>query len=104
MKIKFKHNKKSTMKALNTDLSVKDVNVLVNKAMQKFMTDDDKQKLSHLAEIIHNALPYEAILYIAVQGIKDRVISESLPSPEKFAQMLDKIFTKEPKKDGDASI
>lgn len=110
MKIKFKHNKKNSMKALNSDLSVSDVNKLVNKAMHKFMTDDSKGKLSHLAEILHNDLPYAAILYIAVQNIKERTIAEHAPKFKQFSEMLQELMedlerpNQEPKTEGDAGI
>jgi len=73
MKIKFNHKKKCILKAMGSDLTTKDVNKLINKVMEKFMADDSIGKGSHLAELIQDNLPKEAILFIAVQGLKDRM-------------------------------
>lgn len=73
MKIKFNHKKKCILKAMGSDLTTKEVSKLVNKVMEKFMTDDSIGKGSHLAELVQDNLPNEAILFIAVQGLKDRM-------------------------------
>lgn len=77
MKIKFKHKKKSLLKAIGSNLKTKDVNVLISDAMRKFMKDDNLTEVSQLAEIVHNDFPYEAILFIAVHGIKDRATASA---------------------------
>lgn len=75
--MKFKHNKKSVLKAMGSELSLKDVDKALLLSIKKFIDDDSIGKVSHLAEIIHNDLPYEAILYLAVRGIKEKVITAS---------------------------
>lgn len=78
MKIKFKHKKDCILKAMGSDLTTKDVNKAVNKVVEKFMTDDSLRNGSHLAELIHNELPYEAILFVALQDIKGRIRPDAM--------------------------
>jgi hypothetical protein len=91
MKIKFKHKKDCILKAMGSDLTTKDVNNAVNKIIEKFMTDDSLRNSSHLAELIHNELPYEAILFVALQGVRDRISPDAM---ERVKRMSKK---KEPK-------
>lgn len=78
MKIKFKHKKDCILKAMGSDLTTKDVNKAVNNIVGKFMTDDSLRSGSQLAELIHNELPYEAILFVALQDIKGRIRPDAM--------------------------
>jgi hypothetical protein len=86
MKIKFKHKKDCILKAMGSDLTTKDVNNAVNKIIEKFMTDDSLRNSSHLAELIHNELPYEAILFVALQGVRDRISPDAMERVKRMSK------------------
>ena len=125
MKIKFKHKKKCILKAMGSDLTIKEVNELVNNIVGKFMTDDSLRSGSQLAELIHNELPYEAILFVAIQDVRDRIRPDALerakriskknePSLEGFQKFVENLIqgieksearkTEDTKPEKDASI
>jgi hypothetical protein len=68
--IKIDHNRKGLREALLIDSSL--MAYQLRNTLDRYC-DDDRDKLSVLAECIHDNLDYNAILMFAVSGLKDFV-------------------------------
>ena len=71
--LRFNHDKKSTLDALDSPVSKSEANELLHKVIEEYMTNDELDKKSHLSELIHNRLDYSLILYMATNALADEL-------------------------------
>lgn len=73
--LKFNHQKNDVLEAIDSQYDVETVNDMIHDLIRDYLLDDDMNKQSQLCELIHNRLDYEAILFIAMHSILDRISS-----------------------------
>lgn len=85
--VKFKHNAKTVAEALGITDTPEKMSDSITDAVQDWMMQDDSGKHSRLAEVLHNALPYEVILFLATKEVQSKLT-------ETFADVnvLDKLI------------
>lgn len=93
MKIKFKHNKKSILKAIGSKKNVGDLNKGLTLIAKKFVSDDSLGQQSHLAELIHKKLSYPEILFLASEEVKSRITAQMKEVEIPFEELLQKMFS-----------
>jgi hypothetical protein len=71
--LKFDHKKKDSLEAIECQYTGAQVNDRMRDLIRVYLLDDDMTKQSHLAELIHNTLDYEEILFLAMHGVQDKV-------------------------------
>jgi len=71
--LKFNHKKKDVLEAIDCQLDNEKVNYLIRGVMQRYNEDDSANKASELAEMIHNDLDYEIILFLATKSLQEKM-------------------------------
>ncbi len=72
--LKFDHNKKDVLDAIDCQSDGEKVDYLIKAVIQKYNNDDSIGKSSQLAEMIHNDLDYEIILFLATKAIEEKMM------------------------------
>lgn len=68
--LKFDHTQKDALKAIDYAKGGAVANEEIITVMKKYLDDDDMTKQSQLAELVHNELDYEVILFLAVKSME----------------------------------
>lgn len=68
--LKFDHTQKDALKAIDYAKGGVVANEEIITIMEKYLDDDDMTKQSQLAELVHNELDYEVILFLAVKSME----------------------------------
>ena len=71
--LKFDHTQKDALKAIDYAKGGTVANEEIITVMEKYLDDDDMTKQSQLAELVHNELDYEVILFLAVKSMEDKM-------------------------------
>jgi hypothetical protein len=72
--LKFDHKKKDVLGAIDCQSDNEQVDYLIRALMQKYNEDNSIEKSSQLAELIHNDLDYEIILFLATKAIEEKML------------------------------
>lgn len=72
--LKFDHKKKDVLDAIDCQSDSEQVDYLIRGLMQKYNEDNSIEKSSQLAELIHNDLDYEIILFLATKAIEEKML------------------------------
>lgn len=86
-KVNFRHDAKTVAEALGIEETPEKMSDSITDAVQEWMMVDGSGKHSKLAEVLHNALSYEVILFLATKEVQSKLT-------DTFADMkaLDKII------------
>lgn len=76
--LKFNHDSKNVLDALDCPLTTEEINDKLNKAVRLYGENESLSSTSHLSEIIHNEIDYSVILYFATLKIKDIVTQQAI--------------------------
>lgn len=71
--LKFDHTQKDALKAIDYSKGGKVANEEILAIMEKYLENEDLTKQSQLAELIHNELDYEVILFLAIKSIEEKM-------------------------------
>lgn len=71
--LKFNHNKRHCLEALDCPYSIEEANEQVNELIHKMIDDDMLDKKSQLAELLHDELDYSIILYLATNLVTKEI-------------------------------
>tara|TARA_R110000868_G_scaffold312096_1_gene573027 strand:- start:384 stop:674 length:291 start_codon:yes stop_codon:yes gene_type:complete len=71
--LKFNHKKKDVLEAIDCQSDNEQVNYQISRVIQKYNQDDSAIKSSQLAEMIHNDLDYEIILFLATKALEEKM-------------------------------
>ena len=71
--LKFDHAQKDTFKAIGYEHDGKRANKEMTKILKKY-DNQDITKSSQLAEIMHNDLDYEIILFLALKAMEGKLV------------------------------
>lgn len=74
--MKFNHNKKNKLKAIGCNTKIDVINLRLSQILEKFISDESMHTQSQLSELIDNAFERDVILYLATEGIVDKLISD----------------------------
>ena len=85
--VNFRHDAKTVAEALGIKESPEQMSDSITDAVKDWMMADDSGKHSRLAEVLHNALPYEVILFLATKEVQSK-LSETLVEEK----VLDKLI------------
>ncbi len=85
--VNFRHDANTVAEALGIKESPEQMSDSITDAVQDWMMADDSGKHSRLAEVLHNALPYEVILFLATKEVQSK-LSETLVEEK----VLDKLI------------
>ena len=67
--MKFNHESESITKAFGIEMSSSELADKVTDIIKDWFESDDSNKMSKLAERLHNELPYEVIIFLATQEV-----------------------------------
>lgn len=84
--LKFDHTQNDTLKAIGFEESGDSANEQIANVMSKWNEDDDITKSSEFAEIMHNELDYEVILFLALKAMENKILELKI---EEFKNFLD---------------
>ena len=88
--LKFDHSQDDTLEAIGYEGNVDQVNNQIKNVIRKWNDDDDVTRSSQLAEIIHNELDYEIILFLALKSIENKILELKMQElKEEFKNFLD---------------
>ena len=85
--LKFDHTKKDVLDAIDCQADGEKVDYLIRAVMKKYDEDDSITKSSQMAELIHNQLDYEIILFLATKAVENKMMYLAIQEFKKF--MLD---------------
>lgn len=86
-KVNFRHDAKTVAEALGIEETPEQMSTAISDAVQDWMMEDGSGKHSKLAEVLHNALPYEVILFLATKEVQSK-LSDTFAD----VQVLDKLI------------
>lgn len=73
--LKFDHTQSDVLDAIDCQSDIEKVDYLIKGVIKKYSDDDSITKSSQMAEIIHNDLDYEIILFLATKAIEAQMMS-----------------------------
>lgn len=73
--MKFNHESKTITEAFNIQMSTGDMADKITDIVKRWATSEDGEKISVLAEMMHNELSYELILFLATKEVHGKVVS-----------------------------
>jgi len=76
--LKFDHTQKDVLDAIDCQVDGEQVDYLIRGVMQRYEDDDSISKSSQMAELIHEKLDYEIILFLATKAIEDKMMRIAL--------------------------
>jgi hypothetical protein len=76
--LKFDHTQSDVLDAIDCQSDIEKVDYLIKGVMHKYSDDDSITKSSQMAEIIHNDLDYEIILFLATKAIEEKMMRIAL--------------------------
>ena len=71
--LKFNHDADDLISSFCTNKTAEEINDKIVLAIINYVLDDSLDKKSHLAEILHKKLDYNAILFLAVAGVCEKM-------------------------------
>lgn len=72
--LKFDHKNENVLEAIDCPITLSELNDQVNDLAEEFCTDERFDTQSQLAEMIHERLDYSAILFLATESLKGKLI------------------------------
>lgn len=75
--LKFDHSKENFYESLGAEKTEEQAMRDAHKVLKEYITNDEVDKKSHLAELIHNTMDYEGILFMATEHMIDRITKAS---------------------------
>lgn len=91
--MKFNHDSKTMTGAFNIQMSTEAMAEQITDIVREWALSAEGEKISLLAESLHNKLPYEVILLLATKEVHGKVIS----SLSELEGMLSKIISEQAK-------
>jgi hypothetical protein len=82
--LKFDHTKKDVLDAIDCQADGEKVDYLIRAVMKKYKEDDSITKSSQMAELIHNQLDYEIILFLATKSIESKMLEVAIKEFKRF--------------------
>ena len=73
--MKFNHESKTMTGAFNIQMNASEMADKITDIVKRWATSDEGEKISVLAEMIHNELSYEVILLLATKEVHNKVVS-----------------------------
>jgi len=70
--LEFDHDKECVLEAMGSEHSGDQANELIRETMMRYV-ENDKRRLSTLAERIHKELDYDIVLFIATASLADKM-------------------------------
>jgi len=71
--LKFNHNADDLISSFCATTTSEEINDKIVLTIMKYVLDDSMDKKSHLAEILHKKLDYNAILFLATAGVHEKM-------------------------------
>jgi len=71
--LKFDHTQREILKAIDYHGNAEEANEQMEDVMMQYLQSKDMKTVSELAEVIHNTIDYEIILFLASKSIEDRL-------------------------------
>ncbi len=92
--VKFKHDAKTVAEALGIQETPEKMSDSITDAVQDWMMADGSGKHSKLAEVLHNALPYEVILFLATKEVQSKLADTLAETKtiEKLIKAMDELI------------
>lgn len=88
--LKFDHSQDDTLEAIGYEGNGDQVNDQIKNVIHKWNDDDDVTMSSQFAEIIHNELDYEVILFLALKAMENKILELKMEElKENFKNFLD---------------
>lgn len=72
--LKFDHTRKDVLDAIDCQVDGEQADYLIRGVIQRCEEDDSISKSSQMAELIHNQLDYEIILFLATKAIEEKMM------------------------------
>lgn len=85
--LEFDHSKKCVLEAMGCEYNNEQANDIIKDICTKYMEEGHDGRLSTLAELLHNELPYDLILFIATSSLRDKL--EHLMMKRALREFLD---------------
>jgi hypothetical protein len=76
--LKFDHTKEDVLDAIDCQVDSEQVDYLIRAVMKRYDEDESICKSSQMAELIHNQLDYEIILFLATKAIEHKMMNLAL--------------------------
>lgn len=85
--LKFNHEAETVLESIDCPFTSDQVTDQVNKCVQKFMSNDELDSKSHLAQIMDRDLDYSIILFLALRQVTDDIEKKAIKG------MLKRMFS-----------
>lgn len=71
--LKFNHKENDILKAIECQYEIEEVHKQIEDIAERYLDNEYMERPSQLAELIHNNLDYEVILFLATHSILDNL-------------------------------